>query len=40
LKILELSGVTSDKKEEEEKKEKEKEINPALKNLIGNNPML
>ena len=39
LKILELSGVTSDKKEEE-KKEKEKEINPALKNLIGNNPML
>lgn len=39
LKILELSGVTSNKKEEE-KKENEKEINPALKNLIGNNPML
>ena len=41
LKILELSGVANNKKEEEKKeKEKDKEINPALKNLIGNNPML
>ena len=36
LKILELSGVTNN-----EKKEEENTINnPALKNLIGNNPML
>ena len=36
LKILELSGLTNNKKEEE----KENVINPALKNMIGNNPML
>ena len=38
LKILEMSGLTNNKKEEE--KEKEHVINPVLKNMIGNNPML
>ena len=33
---MELSGLTNNKKEEE----KENVINPALKNMIGNNPML
>ena len=43
LKILELSGVNNDNKKEEENKGKDIAniiTNPALKNLIGNNPML
>ena len=40
LKILEMSGLTNNKIEEEKEKEKENVINPVLKNMIGNNPML
>ena len=40
LKILELSGVNNDNKKEEENKDITNMINPALKNMIGNNPML
>ena len=35
LEILEMSGLTNNKKEEG----KENAINPVLKNMIGNNPM-